>query len=270
MVPPFIPDSSPAYAQIQLPSLGMSFNAALIVLAAGFLAGAINTIVGSGSLITFPALLAVGLTPVVANVSNTVGLVFGSISGTLGYRRELAGQGKRVLGLLIPTIAGSALGAALLLTLLERFFNRIVPAFVLVALVLVVIQPRLTKSKEPVRPGKWRARLLPFGVFSTAIYGGYFGAAQGVILISLLAVLVDDSLQRLNALKNVLSMIVNAVAAAYFVIGAHVAWSAAAMVAIGSVAGAQVGAFVARRLPPTPLRIAIVIGGVAALAKLLI
>lgn len=210
----------------------MTVHAALIVLAAGFLAGAINTIVGSGSLITFPALLAVGFPPLVANVSNTVGLVFGSVSGAIGYRRELAGQRKRVLALLLPTIAGAALGAALLLTLPERFFNRIVPALIVIALLLVIAQPWLTKSSEHKPFGGWRERVLPVAVVSSAIYGGYFGAAQGVILISLLGVLLDDSLQRLNALKNALVAVVNGVAAIYFVIAAHVAWPAALMVAL--------------------------------------
>ena len=248
----------------------MTVQAALVVLSAGFLAGAINTIVGSGSLITFPALLAVGFPPVVANVSNTVGLLFGSISGAIGYRRELIGQRKRVLALLIPTIAGSVLGATLLLTLPERFFNQVVPALIVFALLLVIAQPWLTRTSEHVPFGKWRGRLLPVAVFSSAIYGGYFGAAQGVILISMLGVLVDDSLQRLNALKNVLVAVVNGVAAVYFVVAAHVAWPAALMVAIGSAAGGQVGAAVARKLAPAPLRIAIVIGGLVALAKLIL
>jgi uncharacterized protein len=248
----------------------MSLNAALVVLAAGFLAGTINTIVGSGSLITFPALLAVGFQPIVANVSNTVGLAFGSVSGAIGYRDELAGQRKQVLTLVFPTVAGAVVGAALLLRLPERFFNSIVPVLIVVAVLLVIAQPWLTKLSGHGAFGSWRVRLLPVAVFSSAVYGGYFGAAQGVILISLLGVLVDDSLQRLNGLKNVLVAVVNGVAAIYFVIGAHVSWPAAAMVAVGSVAGGQVGAVVARRLPPAPLRIAIVIGGLAALAKLLI
>jgi hypothetical protein len=243
---------------------------ALLVLLAGFLAGAVNTIVGSGSLITFPALLAAGYPPVVANVSNTIGLVFGSVSGAIGYRAELAGQGRRVLALLLPTIAGAMLGAALLLTLPERFFRFVVPILIVVAVALVILQPRLMKITEGSSTGTWRARILPVAVFGGAIYGGYFGAAQGVLLISTLGLLVDESLQRLNALKNVLVAIVNGVAAAYFVLEAHVAWPAVAMIAIGSVAGAQVGAVVARKLPAAPLRAAIVVGGIAALAKLFI
>ncbi len=248
----------------------MSVAAAAAVLAAGFLAGAINTIVGSGSLITFPTLLALGLSPVVANVSNTVGLVFGGVSGALGYRREMTGQGDRVMALLIPAVAGSVLGATLLLTLPERIFIRVVPALILVALLLIIVQPRLAVPRGNHPSRKWRTFLLPVAVLASAVYGGYFGAAQGIILLSLLGLLVDDSIQRLNALKNVLVTVVNGVAAVYFVSVARVDWTAVAMVAIGSVVGGQVGALVARRLEPTTLRIAIVIGGTVALAKLLV
>lgn len=246
----------------------MTVWAALAILVAGFLAGAINTIVGSGSLITFPTLLAVGLPPVVANVSNTVGLVAGSASGVVGYRRELVGQGRRTIWLCFPAALGSALGAALLLVLPQRVFHFVVPILIAVAVVLVIAQPRLTRHLGQ-SEGRVTRLVRPAAVFLTAIYGGYFGAAQGVILISLLSLLIDDTLQRLNGLKNVLAAVVNTVAAAYFVVAAHVDWQAALLIAISSVVGAQAGAIVGRRLPSTVLRGVIVTGGIAAIVKLL-
>ncbi len=241
----------------------------LTVVAAGLGAGIVNTIVGSGSLLTFPALLAAGYPPLVANVSNTVGLVFGGVSGTLGYRRELAGQQRRVLGLALPAIAGALLGAALLLALPESVFHRVVPALVLLAVVLVIVQPRLATFLERYRDRPGSSWALRTGIFLSAVYGGYFGAAMGVLMISLLAVFLRDDLQRINAVKNVLSTLINAMAAIVFVLGAHVAWAAAALIAASSVVGGLVGAAVGRRLPSGVLRVVIVVAGLVAVVKLL-
>ena len=229
----------------------------------------VNAIVGSGSLLTFPVLLAVGYSPLVANVTNTVGIVFGTASGVVGYRRELAGQGKRIAGLALPSAGGALVGALLLLALPETVFHRVVPALVLFAVALVIAQPRLSKLLSRHRDHPYSAWALRAGVFLTAIYGGYFGAAQGVILVGLMGVLLDETLQRVNALKNVVALIVNAVAALVFVLVAHIAWPAAALLAVSSVAGGQLGAEVGRRLPPAVLRGVIVVAGLAAVVKLL-
>jgi uncharacterized membrane protein YfcA len=239
------------------------------ILAAGLVAGSINAIVGSGSLITFPVLLAVGYTPVVANVTNTVGIVFGTVSGVVGYRRELSGQKSRVIALMLPSAAGGLLGALLLLVLPATVFHRVVPALVLFAVALVIAQPRLSVLLARHRENRYSAWALRAGVFLTAVYGGYFGAAQGVILVGLMGVLLGDTLQRINALKNVVALIVNGVAAVVFVLLAHIAWPAAVLIAVSSVVGGQLGAEVGRRLPPNVLRGVIVSAGLAAVVKLL-
>ena len=214
--------------------------------------------------------MALGYPPVVANVSNTVGLVFGSAGGAVGYRRELAGQSRRMLWLAVPTAAGAILGAVLLLVLPQDVFTLVVPVLIAIAIVLVLIQPRLSRHINAGHEGGWAAGvLLPLGTFLTAIYGGYFGAAQGVILMSVFMILIDDSLQRLNALKNVFAAVVNGIAAVYFVIFASVSWEPALLIAVSSVAGSQVGAVVGRRLSSTLLRALVVAAGVAGLIKLL-
>ncbi|HKH17260.1 MAG TPA: sulfite exporter TauE/SafE family protein [Solirubrobacteraceae bacterium] len=242
----------------------------VLVLAAGVFAGAINTVVGSGTLVTFPVLLAVGYGPVVANVSNTLGLVPGSVSGAIGYRRELAGQRRRALVLAGASLLGGITGAVLLLSLPGSAFEAIVPVLIALALVLVVGQPRLSRAlaarRERVRPHG--GPLLWGGVFGTGIYGGYFGAAQGVILLAILGIAIPEDMQRLNALKNVLAALVNGVAAVIFVVFASVAWLPALLLAAGSAAGGQLGARIGRRLSPAVLRAVIVVVGVAAIAQL--
>lgn len=247
----------------------MSATAIVAVLAAGLAAGAINAIVGSGSLLTFPTLLAAGYSPLVANVTNTVGLVFGSMSGAVGYRRELVGQRRRATQLAVFSISGGLGGALLLLALPESVFQAVVPALVLIAVLLVIAQPWLSNALAQRESRAGASVALRAGVFATGVYGGYFGAAQGVILVALLAVLVDDSLQRLNGLKNLLSALVNGVAAVVFAIRAPVAWEPALLIAASSVAGGQLGASLGRRLSPAVLRAVIVAGGLAVVVKLL-
>lgn len=245
---------------------------AVAILAAGFAAGTINTIVGSGSLLTFPTLLAFGYSPVVANVSNTVGLVPGSISGAVGYRSELAGQGRRVALLSLIGAAGGLTGAIVLLALPTTSFERVVPFLVLGACLLVALQPRLSRTVAERRSANGREHPLPLmgGVFLTGIYGGYFGAAQGVILIALLGIFLPDDIQRLNALKNVITAVVNGVAGIVFVLVAPVSWPPALLLAGGAIVGGQVGAIVGRRLPPTALRgVIVVVGTVVGLRLLL-
>jgi uncharacterized membrane protein YfcA len=242
------------------------------ILVAGFAAGTINAIVGSGSLITFPTLLAFGYAPIVANVSNTVGLVPGSISGTAGYRRELRGQRSRVVLLGVVGAAGALTGSLLLLALPATTFELVVPFLILVACALIALQPRLSEAVARRRRDDSREHplLLLAGVYLTGVYGGYFGAAQGVIFIALLGIFLADDIQRLNALKNAVAAIVNGVAAVVFIAVAPVAWQPALLLAIGSTIGGQVGALVARRMPPTTLRTVIVVVGVVVAVRLLL
>ncbi len=244
---------------------------ALAILAAGTAAGAVNAVVGSGSLITFPTLLAFGFPPVVANVSNNVGLVPGNLSSGFGYRRELAGQRGRLLRLGVAAAAGALAGAAALLSLPASAFRLIVPVLILIACALVVAQPWLSawisarRDKEPERAGP----ALLTGIFASGVYGGYFGAAQGVLVIGLLGTFLGESLQRVNGAKNVLVTIVNGAAAAVFIGFAHVAWGAVALVAGGSSVGGLLGARFGRRLPPGALRMFVVVIGLISAIKLI-
>jgi uncharacterized membrane protein YfcA len=243
---------------------------ALAILAAGMAAGAVNAVVGSGTLITFPVLLAAGYPPVVANVSNTIGLVPGSVAGAVGYRRELAGQGSRMRWLAPASLGGGVAGAAALLLLPDRLFEAIVPCFIALALVLVVLQPRLGALLHRARPragGRPRAWALA-AVFAAGVYGGYFGAAQGILLLAILGLAVPDDLQRINALKVVLAGLVNTVAGLIFAVVADVAWSPAALIAAGSIAGGWLGARYGRRLGEGHLRAVVVAVGLVAIAQL--
>ncbi|QWC87038.1 sulfite exporter TauE/SafE family protein [Nocardioidaceae bacterium] len=247
----------------------------LLVALAGVGAGAINAVVGSGTLITFPTLLALGVPPVVANVSNNIGLVPGSASGTFGYRRELRGQRRRALVLGVASLLGGTVGAILLLVLPESAFGAIVPALILLGVVLVLVQPRVSRwvasrrerraaAGSGVDASRDVARWVWPVVALAGVYGGYFGAAQGVILVAVLGLGVDDALQRLNGLKNLLSLVVNSVAAVVFVLVADVDWLVVALIAVGSTIGGQLGASVGRRLPPWALRGVIAVVGIAA------
>jgi len=245
---------------------------------AGLAAGTINTVVGSGTLITFPTLLAFGVPPVTANVSNTIGLVPGSVSGVVGYRRELEGQGARSVRIGLASLVGGLVGAVLLLVLPKEAFSAIVPALVGLGILLVIFQPRISRwvaarhdaagaaPRNPVT-GAWWVRP---GVLVAGVYGGYFGAAQGVLLMGILGVGIPEDLQRLNALKNVLAAIVNGVAAVLFIAVADVAWAPALILAVGAAAGGQIGAKVGRRLSPALLRGVIVVVGVAAIVQIVL
>ncbi len=256
---------------------------ALAVAAAGIVAGMINTVVGSGTLITFPVLLAVGLPPLTANVSNGLGLVPGSLFGAIGYRDQLAGQAPRLRKLGTASVIGAVGGAVLLLVLPPGAFNAIVPVLIVIALVLVVVQPylarrlaarRAAQAAEALEKGEapvehedgWQLWL---GVLGTGAYGGYFGAAQGVLLLGLMGVVLPESLQRINAIKNVLAMLANLSAGIVFIFVAHVSWLAVVLIAAGSAVGGVFGARVGRKLSPMVLRGVIVVIGLAALSKLL-
>jgi uncharacterized protein len=344
---------------------------ALAIFAVGLAAGTINTVVGSGTLITFPTLLAFGYPPVLANVSNNVGLVPGVASGVYGYRSELGGQRRRLIRLGSASVCGGLVGAILLLTLPQSAFKDIVPALIGLAVVMVIIQPRLAKwvaerqraraaaatpdgvgtggdgdatgaaaagegsgavaddSSPGLAAGGTSAVAVAGGasavavagdasavavagdasavavagdasavavaggtsavavaappaaaeaiggpvlwvlVFLAGIYGGYFGAAQGVLLIGMIGIALNDSLQRINAAKNVLAGLVNGLAAVVFILATHIDWGVAGLIAAGSIIGGQVGARIGKRLPPWGLRLLIVCVGTAALVKLL-
>ncbi|XRQ06988.1 sulfite exporter TauE/SafE family protein [Actinomadura welshii] len=252
---------------------------AIAVLAAGIAAGGINAVVGSGTLITFPTLLALGYPPVVANVSNNLGLVTGNVSGAYGYREELRGQRGRLVRMGSASFAGAVTGGLLLLTLPPEAFAVIVPGLILIALVLVVVQPKVQAWMRKRRDGRAVPRpeggpWLWLGVFGTGVYGGYFGAAQGIVLIALLGIALDDDLQRLNGAKNAMVSIVNGTAALLFItmwlLGeTEISWWAVLLIAVGSTIGGLLGARLARRIPPMVLRGVIVAVGLVAIAQLL-
>ena len=240
------------------------------IFAAGIAAGTINTVVGSGTLITFPTLLAFGYPPVTANVSNTIGLIPGSASGALGYRRELSGQRERVIAIGAAALGGGALGAILLLVLPASAFKAIVPFFIAVALILILAQKQITRLVGDHRRGHGEgvgAGALA-GAFCCGVYGGYFGAAQGILMLSVLGLSVNDSLQRLNAVKVITTGLTNLVAGVVFVIAAHVAWDVAGLIAGGSIIGGVLGSRYGRRLPPSALRALIVVVGIIAIVRL--
>jgi uncharacterized protein len=247
---------------------------ALGIFGAGIVAGTINTVVGSGTLFTFPVLLAFGYAPVTANVSNTVGLVPGSVAGAVGYRRELAGQGGRVLRFSAASAAGGIAGAILLLSLPASAFKDIVPGFIVIALALIILQPRLGRALDAYRARHSRESrphgpLTMLSVFASGVYGGYFGAAQGIMLLAILGLsLPDENLQRINAVKVVLAGLVNLIAGIVFIFAAHVAWLAALLIAVGSTIGGVLGARYGRRLSPAALRAVIVVVGIVAIVRL--
>ena len=252
----------------------MSVLEVAAIVAAGFAAGTINTIVGSGSLITFPTLLVLGYPPLTANVSNNIGLVPGGVSGSFGYREELKGRSRTLWRLGPLSFLGSIVGASLLLVLPPEAFKAIVPVLIALALVLVLIGPWLqrraaARSEDEAQPS-WHPWALGIGIFVAGAYGGYFGAAKGVLLMGIFSALSAEPLQRLNAYKNVLSSIVNAVAAVTFILFARqsIDWWVVLYIAIGSFLGGVVGARVGRRIPPNALRALIVLIGTVAIVKL--
>lgn len=250
----------------------MGIGEVLAIALAGLAAGTINTVVGSGTLITFPVLLAFGYAPVTANVSNTVGLVPGSLSGSVGYRRELVGQRLHAVRLGVASGLGGITGAVLLLVLPAAAFEAIVPVFIVLALVMVILQPRLDRMLAKRATGSERRDhvLTLLALYATGIYGGYFGAAQGILLLGILGLVLAQDMHRTNALKNVLASLVNGVAALFFIAAAHVEWGPAAIIAFSSILGGQIGARYGRRLPAGALRVLIVVVGVTAIVRLLV
>jgi hypothetical protein len=251
----------------------------LLVAVAGAVAGAVNAIAGGGTLVTFPALLAVGLPPISANITSSVGLLAGYAGGSVGYRRELAGQGPRVRALAAAAVVGGVLGAVLLLVTPAEAFSTAVPFLVLAACALLAVQPRLARAvaarRERATPPAARARgaLGPgvrAGVLVASVYGSYFGAGLGVLLLGVLGVLVADDLQRLNALKGLLSLVVNLVGVAIFVFSGRVDWPVALVVAVTAWGGGLLGVRIARVLPARVLRVLVVCLGVLVAVVLLV
>jgi uncharacterized protein len=260
--------------------VSVPLSQAILIVLAAVAAGAINAVVGSGTLITFPTLIALGYPPVTSTMSNAVGLVAGSVSGTWGYRHELSGQWARLRWQIPASIAGAVVGAWLLLHLPPTVFAKVVPVLLIVALILVVVGPKIQswarqraeqsgRSADDVSPGRMTA--LVVSTFAIGIYGGYFTAAQGILLIGAMGSLLPESVQRMNAAKNLLALLVNLVAAlAYTLVAFHrISWPVAGLIAIGSLVGGWLGARYGRRLSPSALRIAIVIVGLIGLYRLL-
>lgn len=250
----------------------MTWYEAVAILIAGMAAGTINTVVGSGTLITFPTLLAFGVPPITANVSNNVGLAPGSLSGAIGYRRELSGQWLRVRRLVVASLIGGLAGGLLLFALPASAFEAIVPVLIGLGCLLVAVQKPLSAWVARRHDaaggvgyhGAWWVWPL---VLLAGVYGGYFGAAQGVLLMAILGIGVPETLQRLNAVKNVLALAVNGIAAVLFVVIADVDWVIAGLIAVGAVIGGQLGATVGRRLPDPLLRTLIITVGLAAIVS---
>ncbi|MDI3330891.1 MAG: sulfite exporter TauE/SafE family protein [Micrococcus sp.] len=293
--------------------LGLELWQVALILLAGFWAGTINTVVGSGTLVTFPVLVAMGFPPVTAQISNAMGLVAAGVSGVFGWRRELA-QSRAVLpALTTASLAGGLVGAFLLMVLPEEVFGVAAPILIVVALGFVVFQPRMSawvrrrkarQAEDSVRddaggadgPGAPAARhpggdagtlapadgdapqtptgpvspLLWLLVFGAGVYGGYFVAAQGVLLLGILGVFMGGALVHANAVKTYLSLVVNLIAATSYLLFAfdRIDWRAVLLIAVSSMLGASLGAQIGRRIRPFWLRVVIVIVGLAGLANM--
>jgi len=243
----------------------MDLLPAVGLLAAAFVAGAINAVAGGGSLVSFPALIAAGYSPKTANVTNTVALWPGYLSGSFGYRGELKTQRSRVIALTAPSIAGALAGSVILLLTPGSAFDVIVPFLILFACGLMAAQERLARFAVDHRlssRGEAHVPLVLVGsVFLLAVYGAYFGAGLGIMTLAVLGILLPDDIQRSNALKGFLSLLINAAAVLYFAFFGPVQWVPAMIMAVGALAGGYLGVGVARKLGRRPLRISVITYG---------
>jgi uncharacterized protein len=251
--------------------VGVQWWEVAIIALAGLWAGLINTVVGSGTLVTFPVLVAIGYPPVTATTSNAIGLITGSITGAVGYRSELEGQGRRLARYGVASFLGAIVGAVLLLKLPADAFETVVPVLVGISVILVLVQPLLSRRlSNRTAVDRTASPLLYVLIFLVGIYGGYFTAAQGIMLVGVMGLLVADPLQRLNAFKNALAAVVNVVAGVIYAFVAPVSWPVVAVLAVSSTVGGLLGATVGKRLSPRVLRGVIVVIGVVAVVHLLI
>jgi len=244
----------------------------LALVAAGVGAGVIGTVAGLASLVSYPALLATGLAPVAANVTNTVALIGNTVGSVAGSRPELAGQRTRIRELTPLMVLGGLVGAVLILMTPSGSFPKVVPFLIALSAVLVLLRPRIQAAldrrrraalgehhrPDPSAPTGWRARL---GMFAVGIYGGYFGAGAGVMVLALLSLATSDRLIRVNAVKNLLLGVANGIAAVAFALFGPVEWSAVVPLALGCLAGGYAGPAIARVIPPTALRLLIGLAG---------
>jgi uncharacterized membrane protein YfcA len=244
----------------------MTLTDALILLAAGTAAGIASTVFSLASLVSYPVLLALGLPPLTANVTNTVSLVLTGAGSTIGSRPELAGQGPRVLRFGLVTALGGAAGAAILLVSPARDFELVVPVLVAGAAVLLLVQPRVKSLSA--RPDGERSIPLTIALLLAAVYIGYFGAGGGVLLLAVLGMMVDEALARVNALKNAVNGLANLVAALGFVLFAPVRWLFVLPLAAGFLIGGWTGPKLVRRMPPEGLRVVVALAGVGLAVKL--
>jgi uncharacterized protein len=247
----------------------------LAVLAAGLGAGILTSTVGVASLVSFPVLVAVGIPPVVANASNTVGLIPAGLSGSFGYRDELRAYPRVAATVIATCAAGAVLGAFLLLGLDPSVFEAVVPWLILFTCLLVGAQPWITRwlkrhhdEAHPPQPRETMSPVTTFFAALTGVYGGYFGAGSGVMMVAVLALGLDIELRIINALKTLAVLSGNVVAGLIFVFVADLDWAAVVLLALGSVVGGYVGSRVGRRLPPTLFRVLVVIAGITAAALL--
>jgi uncharacterized protein len=254
--------------------MGLELLQAIGLFVAAFIAGAINAVAGGGSLVSFPALMAVGYEAKAANVTNTVALWPGYLGGSVGYREELRTQRARVIGLLAPSVLGALAGSAVLLATSADSFEAIVPFLILFAAALMAVQPPLSRLVERFHPasagGGGRSLVLFGGVFLLAVYGAYFGAGLGILALAVLGILIPDDLQRTNALKGMMSLLINAIAVVWFALFGPVRWAPAAIMAVGALAGGYFGVGLARRLGAVWLKVAVIAYSVLVAAVLLI
>lgn len=243
----------------------------LLVAAAGLAAGAINAVVGSGTLITYPVLLGTGLSPVTANGTNAVGLAVGGVSSAVAYREELRPRKRALLPLALLVMVGGVVGALLVVSLPETVFEAVVPWLILSAVVLVALQPTITRRlRGRVHHLTRRARDLPLWVWLMGVYGGYFGAGQGVMYMAVLGLRYDDDVQQSNAAKNLFAGLANVAAAVVFIAAGRVVWPFVVALWVGSLVGGYYGGRVARRIPDVVLRGIVVAVGLYAAAYLVV
>ncbi|MFD9001457.1 sulfite exporter TauE/SafE family protein [Streptomyces sp. NPDC059582] len=254
----------------------MTWWQAAIILIAGIWSGAINSVVGSGTLVTFPVLVALGYPPLTATTSNAIGVAPGSISGVIGYRRELTGFWPQVARLSVASFFGAICGTILLLSLPTKAFESFLPVLVGLAVALVIIQPKVSRWIAKRREAKGvedmdHQRITPLLLFLTfliGIYGGYFTAAQGVLMLAVMGMMLSEPLQRLNGTRNVLSALVNVVAGTIYALNAPIDWAVVALLAVGSTFGGHLGARIGLKLKPAVLRGVIVVVGTGAMVHM--